>query len=396
MQEKLFSYIHSSPSTAGTGPLTHRSIAIQPNMSVRGWPCRAGSMALENYVALEDATVIESLRTAGASIPGYTHMSELGFGLDGDTAAQAMVEKQCDALLATDTLGEARHTACQARLFGFKASYGLISRFGLIGLIPSMESCGVVAQTPQDIAEIMTVLAVPDPRDPSMFQDKAPNIFFDERLDTVKTIGVIRECTSMLPPTAEKAFQSALSRLEKTGVRIQVISLSDYEHFRAVHNVIGSTEASSSAGKYDSVRYGHRTANTKNWNEMYCKSREESFGVLVKSYLFQGAYFQFNHYPAFEKACQVRRRLVEQTKALFNDVDLIASPTQCLPPSGKNSVSVDDVYTTFALTLPANVTGQPALHIPGFVMSNGADLGLQLTAARRDDGRLLSFAARLA
>ncbi len=397
MQEKLFSYIDPSPAQPGDGPLKNCPLAIQPNMSVRGWPCQAGSLALENYVALEDATAIERLRAAGAILIGGTHMAELGFGLDGDTAAQAISSKQCGVSLMSDTLGEARHVACQAECYGFKPSYGIISRFGLIGLIPSMECYGVIAKTSREIVEIVSVLAVSDERDPSMIQDRVcTGINIDSRVDMVKSIGVIRESKNMLQSEGLKAFQAALSRLEKTGVRIQEISLPSYELFRTVHHVIGSVEASSSAGKYDSVRYGHRTANAENWNEMYCKSRAESFGMLVKSYLFQGAYFQFRNYPAFEKACRIRRRLVQEMAALFESVDFIACPTRCLPTNSKNADTVDEVYDRFALTLPANVTGQPSIQIPGYAIADGLDFGLQLMAAHRDDARILSFAVQLA
>lgn len=396
MLEKLFSYIDPSPAQPGDGPLKNYPLAIQPNMSVRGWPCQAGSLALENYIALEDATAIEHLRAARAILIGSTHMAELGFGLDGDTAAQAIAAEQCGVSLLSDTLGEARHAACQAERYGFKPSYGLISRFGLIGLIPSMEGYGVIAKTPREIAEIVSVLAVPDERDPSMIQTQVfTGINMDNQMDSVKTIGVIRESKNMLQSEGLKAFQAALSRLEKTGIHIQEICLPDYILFRTVHQTIGSTEASSSAGKYDSVRYGHRTANAENWNEMYCKSRGESFGVLVKSYLFQGAYFQFKNYPAFEKACRIRRRLVQQTAALYESVDFIACPTLCSPSNSKNADTVDEVYDRFALTLPANVTGQPSLQIPGYAVADGLDFGLQLMAAHRDDARLLAFTAQL-
>ena len=84
--------------------------------------------------------------------------------------------------------------------------------------------------------------------------------------------------------------------------------------FRTVHHIVGSVEASSSCGKYDGVRYGHRTASAKNWNDMYLKSRAESFGLMIKTYLFQGAYFQFENYAAFENACRIRARLVKEVQ----------------------------------------------------------------------------------
>jgi aspartyl-tRNA(Asn)/glutamyl-tRNA(Gln) amidotransferase subunit A len=397
MQENLFSHVDLSAKSAMIGPLAGRSVVIQPNMSARGWPCEAGSVALERFAALEDATIIERLRGAGAIILGSTRMAELGFGLIGDTTARVFAEGLCDVALVTDTMGEARHTASLARAYGFKPSYGVISRFGLIGLIPSMECCGIVANTPTDVAAAMAVLAGADERDPSMLHSDGPDFAkVSERQAHVAVAGVIRECIDALQPVESEAFGGALSKLEAAGVRTEEVSMPGFELFRLVHNVVGSAEASSSAGKYDGVRYGHRTANADNWNEMYLKSRAESFGLLVKSYLFQGAYFQFQNYPAFENACRIRRRLVQKIQALLEKVDVLVCPAQRSFQDKGALSTIEEVYDTFALTLPANVTGQPSLSVPGFVTNGGLDLGLQLVGAPLADVQLLSFAARLA
>lgn len=397
MQKSLFSHVDPSPESAAGGPLAGQSVIIQPNMSVRGWPCEAGSLALEQFIALEDASIVESLRAAGAILVGSSRMAELGFGLAGDTTARAFAEGLCTLALVTDTMGEARHTASLARAFGFKPSHGIVSRFGLIGLVPSMECCGVVAKTPDDLAATMAVISGADERDPSMLQSDCPDFTkVSEQQDNVAAIGVIRECTDGLPPPEAEAFADALSRLEAVGVRIEEVSIPEFELFGPAHSVIGSAEASSSAGKYDGVRYGHRTASAENWNEMYIKSRAESFGLLVKSYLFQGAYFQFENYPAFENACRIRRRVVQKTRALFEKVDVLACPTQRASASDPTPSTIQDVYDTFALTLPANVTGQPSLTMPGLVISDEVDLGLQLVGAPLADVPLLSFATRLA
>ena len=115
-------------------------------MSVRGWPTEAGSVALQGFVAIEDATVIERLQKAGAVIVGCTRMSELGFGLNGDTTGRALCRRRADMALMTDMMGEARMTASRIGVYGFKPTNGIVSRFGLIGLVPSMECFGILAK----------------------------------------------------------------------------------------------------------------------------------------------------------------------------------------------------------------------------------------------------------
>ena len=176
MQQELFSHVDAQPPVGTGGPLAGKSIVIQPNMSVRGWSTEAGSPALERFVALEDATVVERLRAAGGTIAGAARMAELGFGLMGDTTADVVADGQCDVALVTDTLGEARYAASLAGAWGLKPSWGTVSRSGLIGLVPSMECYGIVARVSADLTTVITALAGGDERDPSMIQNSSAHL----------------------------------------------------------------------------------------------------------------------------------------------------------------------------------------------------------------------------
>lgn len=379
------------------GPLSGKRIAIQPNMSVRGWPTDAGSRALEGFVALEDATVIARLRDAGAVVAGSYRTSELGFGLFGDSGAGVFLSGEADILLMTDTTGEARVAASAAGSFGFKPSFGIVSRFGLIGLVPSMECFGVLAKDPGDITAVMKVIAGRDELDPSMPDETPPDFSLaDKPPEKPCTAGVIKECLHILNEKERGAFKTALASLEEKGMAIREVGLESFSLFRGVHNTIAAVEASSSAGKYDGVRYGHRCDQAKNWNDMYLLSRKEAFGTFIKSFLFQGAYFQFEKYPAFENACRIRNRLIRETLSLFDGIDVLVLPTRRPGYDAMRAVTINDTYDAFLLTLPANVTGQPSLHIPSLAAGAGPDMGLQIMGLRLDDARLLSVGTGLA
>jgi len=133
----------------------------------------------------------------------------------------------------------------------------------------------------------------------------------------------------------------------------------------------------------------------ENWNEMYLKSRAESFGPTVKSYLFQGAYFQFENFTAFTNACRVRRRLCREIGEIFEKVDLLAGPARRSGPDAAAAGTIEEIYKAFALTLPANVAGLPSICIPGPEAGSSADPGLQLVGPPLSDPRLLSFAGRV-
>ncbi|NLA75710.1 MAG: hypothetical protein GX846_09630, partial [Deltaproteobacteria bacterium] len=126
-----FDYLFSNPDKPLMGGLLNGlSIAIQPNIAVKGWPSEAGSSALSGYRAVLDSTVIKRLQKAGAYISGSTRMSEFGFGLNKSNAGEAVKQGTADAELLLDMTGEARLAAAERGLPGYKTGYGLISRSG--------------------------------------------------------------------------------------------------------------------------------------------------------------------------------------------------------------------------------------------------------------------------
>ncbi|MCK9227692.1 MAG: amidase family protein [Syntrophorhabdaceae bacterium] len=388
--------VSSDVPAGAVSPLSGVRVVVQPNISVRGWPCDAGSGALEGFVPLQDAAVITRLKSAGALLAGSSRMSELGFGLVGETTVRAL-EEGADVAVMTDTMGEARVTAAANGLFGFKPSFGVVSRFGLIGLVPSMECAGLVARDLDTIVDVMTAIAGKDPNDPSMPDEPAVDLASArEGFECPFRAGVVKESMDLLNETEVRSFKAGLARMEAVGAVIQEVSLPGYSLFRTVHNTVASVEASSSAGKYDSVRFGHRAPQGKNWNEMYLASRGESFRSLVKAFLFQGAFFQFEDYGAFEDACRIRNRLVGETMDVFRTVDFLVFPTRRTGHDPWEAASVKAVYESFLLTLPANVTGSPAVQVPACNVDGGVDIGLQVMGKRLDDARLLCAASAIA
>ncbi|MFO7839650.1 MAG: amidase family protein [Desulfosalsimonadaceae bacterium] len=386
--ESIFVYRDPDPagSSSDSGPLTGLNIAIQPNVSVAGWPTEAGSRALENFTALEDATIIGRLREAGAALCGSTRMSEFGFGLDGSRAGAALKENAADAEIVLDLMGESRIAAGHADVCGFKPSYGLVSVLGLVGLIPSMECWGLLSANISRIREILDTIAGPDPLDFSLPDDPAPDFFAREVVPENTRIGIVSEAADELPAEGKSAFDGSVNELKKAGFLVRELSFADMALFSLVHSIVGSVEASSSAGRYDSVRYGRREPGAKNWNEMYLRSRGAAFGTLVKSYLFQGAYFQFERYAAYEDACRIRARLVADMEKLFDQADFLVFPAA--GGSGKES-SLAGTYEQFSATLFANVTGQPVLYLPPAPGSKAG--GFQLAGPRLSDAGVLAL-----
>ncbi len=393
MDTSVFSFTPLPADSDTTDAAEALRIAVQPGMSCRGWPAGAGTKALENFTALEDAFVIRQLKQAGMVIAGATRMSELGFGLAGETGALAVTDGNADAALIIDSLGEARAAGAKSGIFGFKPSWGSVSRQGLTGLVPSMECWGITARQVDDIQQVMTAICALDDKDFSMHAGPLPDFTESHRFqDRSPVIGVADGYDAGLTPEETRAWESGLAALETAGCRITRVSLPDAALFSLAHHIIASVEASSSAGRYDGVRYGHRTPSSDNWNEMYLKTRGESFGTLIKSFLFQGAYFQFEQYGAFEQACRLRGLLMDQTLAALSELDALAGLTLTDKADPITAKTIDHTYQAFGFTLPASLTGLPAMQIPGRACHGSKDFGLHIIGKPFKDPELLALA----
>jgi Asp-tRNA(Asn)/Glu-tRNA(Gln) amidotransferase A subunit family amidase len=111
--------------------------------------------------------------------------------------------------------------------------------------------------------------------------------------------------------------------------------------------------------------------------------------------MFQGGYFQYKAYSDFESACRIRARILQKTNRLFEKADLIVMPSRRRNLSIDRQDSISDIYKTFTSSLYANLTGGPAVSVPGLAIAEGTDIGFQILGPIREDGRVLSLASVL-
>lgn len=383
--DSTFFYRNPNRTESPAGKLAGMTVAVQSGIGVAGWPMDPGSDALAGFKAPENAAVVERLQQNGAFLAGLSRSSEFGLGLDAESAAgRAIEQKDARAEIMLDLAGEARLAACRNGIWGFKPTWGLVPKVGIAGLIPSMEACGILAGAPEDIRLILSAVAGPDDREFSQpafsYADAATADIQPDRI----TLGVVEEAKASLPGDEQKAFDEELAQLQKAGFKVKMLSWPDYGLCGLVHRIVGSVEASSSAGRYDSVRYGKRAPGAKNWNDMYLQSRGAFFKTLLKSYLIQGAYFQFERYDAYENACRIRARLCKEFSRLFEQVDALVFPVQ--KPDAPETL--EGLYDQFKSTAHANVTGCPALTAAPFAAGGPA---LQFVGALKDDVRILAL-----
>ena len=389
------------------GPLAGRTVAVKDNLSTEGVRTTCGSAMLEAYVPPYDATVVERLKQAGATITGKTNMDEFGMGTTTETSAFGAVENpaapgrvpggssggsaavvaagDADLALGTDTGGSVRCPAAFCGVVGIKPTYGLVSRYGLVAYANSLEQVGPIAPTVTEAAELLEVIAGPDSHDATTRDatDHGTDYEFaaaaDGDVDGL-TVGVPTELLDGAHEGVREQFRAAIESLESQGVTTQAVSLPSVEHAVEAYYVIAMGEASSNLARYDGVRYGVSGGYDGDWNDSFARSREAGFGEEVKRRVLLGTYALSAGYQDkyYRKAQDARAWVQQDFDAAFESVDVLASPTMPVPPFERGE-SLDDplqMYLADANTTPVNLANLPAISVP-VGETDGLPVGLQ-------------------
>jgi aspartyl-tRNA(Asn)/glutamyl-tRNA(Gln) amidotransferase subunit A len=364
--------------------------------------------------------VIKRLAAAGAVFLGRTNMDEFAMGSSceyscygavrnprdrertagGSSGGSAAVvaAKQAPLALGSDTGGSVRLPASFCGVYGLKPSYGTLSRYGLVAFGSSLDQIGFLARSAEDLHLVLSVTAGADSRDQTCeetgFSNMAP--LENGSLSGLK-VGIPGELVSdAVDPQVLEVFDRFRKWLESAGAKPRIVSIPALEACVAMYYIIAPAEASSNLSRFDGVKYGRRASGAGNLEEMYEKTREEGFGPEVKRRILIGNYvLSSGYYDAYYKKAQgVRALLQENMNRMFEEVDLIASPTSPALPF-RLGEKVDDplsMYLVDICTTPANLTRSPSLSLPGGNTPDGLPVGVQITGRRFAEPLLLSTA----
>jgi aspartyl-tRNA(Asn)/glutamyl-tRNA(Gln) amidotransferase subunit A len=411
------------------GPLAGRTVAVKDNISTEGVRTTCGSAMLESYVPPYDATVVERLKAAGATIVGKTNMDEFGMGgttetsafgptenpVDGERvpggssggSAAAVAAGEADLALGTDTGGSVRNPAAFCGVVGIKPTYGLVSRYGLVAYANSLEQVGPIGSTVEDAAALLDVVAGADERDATTRFDQSAEMdghpadaadyaaAADGDVDGL-TVGVITDLLEGADERVVETFEAAVSDLEAQGADVVEVSLDSLEHAVQAYYVIATSEASSNLARYDGVRYGLSTGKEGNWNDVYADTREEGFGAEVKRRILLGTYaLSAGYHDKYYKKAQDARAWIKQDfDEAFAEADVLATPTMpVLPPKLGESLSDPlQLYLMDANTVPVNLANLPAISVPAGE-AEGLPVGLQLVGPKFGEETMIRAAS---
>jgi len=275
-----------------------------------------------------------------------------------------------------------------------------VPTYGMIAYASSLDQGGPIAQSAEDAALLLQVMAGFDPRDATSLDKEVPDYTSAlNRPIAGLTIGLPKEFfDSSVDESVRYANHAALMEFEKLGARLTDISLPDSAAGIPCFYVIAPAEASSNLSRFDGVRYGYRTKSYRDLNEMYEKTRAEGFGLEVKRRIMIGTFaLSAGYYDAYyRKAQQIRQIIADDFREAFRHCDYIAGPTSPTPAFALGEKTNDPVsmYLSDIFTITANLAGIPAISIPVGFDNTGLPIGLQLTGQSFDESGLLNLGHR--
>jgi aspartyl-tRNA(Asn)/glutamyl-tRNA(Gln) amidotransferase subunit A len=389
------------------GKLAGIPIAIKDNICTEGINTTCASKMLEDFVPPYDATVIKKLLAEDAIIIGKTNMDEFAMGSSNENSAfkktfnprdltrvpggssggsaAAVAGKMSPVSLGSDTGGSIRQPAAFCGVVGLKPTYGLVSRFGLIAFGSSLDQIGPFSNSVEDSAYILNIISGTDELDSTSIRDLKEIDYTASLKDGIRNmkIGVPEEFFGDgLDEEIKSSVENSLKLLKELGAEVETFSLPIIKDGLAAYYIMSSAEASTNLARYDGIRYGYKTPNYTNLEELMENSRTEGFGPEVKRRIMMGTYTLCSGYydAYYNKAEKFRQKLRYDLKKTFEKYDLIVGPVSPVLPFkiGEKNADPLAMYLADIYTINVNLAGNPAISIPSGVSIDGLPIGIQL------------------
>lgn len=401
------------------GLLFGMPIGIKDNIVTKDLRTTCASKMLENFDPIFDATVMEKLNNAGMITIGKLNMDEFGMGSSTETSyfkktrnpwnpdrvpggssggsAAAVAAGEVPFALGSDTGGSIRQPAAFCGVVGLKPTYGRVSRYGLTAFASSMDQIGPITRNVEDNAYILQAISGVDPMDATSADLEVPN-FAAALTGDVKgmKIAVPKEYLGEgVDAAVKQSVLDALKVLEKLGGEWEEVTMPHSEYALAAYYLLSSAEASGNMARFDGVRFGYRSPNSKNLIDLYKNSRAEGFGEEVKRRIMLGTFVlsSGNYDVYYQKAMKVRTLIKKDFEDIFAKYDVILGPTTPTPAFkfGEKMTDPLTMYANDIFAIPVSLAGVPAISVPcGFV--DGLPVGLQIIGKHFDEATVYRVA----
>ena len=387
-----------------TGPLAGVPFAIKDNMCTEGTLTTCSSKILENFVPTFSAEAVLNLEKAGAVILGKTNMDEFAMGSTTETSYYGVTKNPRNRSMCGGSSGGSAAAVAAEECFAalvpipavpfdsrillrcrrHEATYGTVSRYGLIAYGSSLDQIGPLTKDVTDCATVLEAITSHDPKDSTSM--KRENTDFTSALVAdVKgmKIGIPRDYFGEgLDPEVRDAVLAAAEVLKAQGAEVEEFDLSLVDYAIPTYYTIAAAEASSNLERFDGVKYGYRAQDAEDLHTMYKRSRSQGFGPEVKRRIMLGSFvLSSGYYDAYYlKALRVKALIKKAFDEAFAKYDVILGPVAptTAPKLGSSLADPIKMYLGDIYTISINLAGLPGISVPCGTDSQGLPIGMQL------------------
>ena len=381
---------------------------------LQGTYTSASSDFLKRYRSPYTATAIQKLIDAGA-IPivkencdsfGHGSSSEntifgavknavnpdlVGGGSSGGSAVNVAKDLTVFSI-GGDTGGSTRQPAGYNKVYGFKPTYGRISRFGLMAYASSTDCVGPIAKSIEDLRIVLNEISGKDIKDQTTYHSEKISKKAISNANEIKTVGYFKNFleTDVIDPQIKSDFYASIEKIKQKGIQVKALDFFEPDTLVSTYYTLAMAETASNLSRLDGTNYGNRIEGDT-LKDTYSITRSENFSEETKRRIVGGNQVLSQGFSdeIYLKGLRLRDQIANNFENDFKEVDIIISPvTPNTPPKIGDSLKEPlAMYLSDAYTVGFSLGQLPTLTVP-----QGTQTGLQVTAAKNNDELVFKFA----
>lgn len=401
-----------------TLPFFGLSVGMKDLFCIKGLTTTAGSKILDTFKAPYDSFVWSELKNKGVLLGAKLAMDEFAMGSFSNTSylgkvsipklsehtaggssggSSASVKADIvDFSMGSDTGGSVRQPASFCSLVGYKPSYGVFSRKGMIAYASSLDQAGVITHSLKDLSYLLD----------EGLGEKDNQDMTSKGLDKVKTqefrsFGFF-ESIFTHPGVSEDvklAYQKSIERLKSQGLKAIRVDIPLMSRAAQIYYIIACSEASSNLARYQGVFFGkklvEKTREGSYW-EQAAQFRSEHLGLEVQKRIMLGSFILSaeNFSAMYQKSVSLRQELTQALKSSLQRVDMLVLPSSpYVAPTWSEieTMTSAQIYAADFMTVPFSLAQLPAISLPWYEDRAGLGIGIQCVGNSFQDLALIKF-----
>ncbi|MDY3007340.1 Asp-tRNA(Asn)/Glu-tRNA(Gln) amidotransferase subunit GatA [Anaerococcus porci] len=396
------------------GKLFGIPVSVKDNISYKNMKLTCASKMLEDFTPLYNATVVENILDEDGIIIGKTNMDEFAMGGSGETSyfgpvlnpldenlipggsssGSAVSVAKGDVLvsLGTDTGGSVRQPASYCNIIGYKPTYSMMSRYGVVAMANTLDQVSLFANNVKDLRILASAVQSPDQMDMTASLEKYK--FSDDDFSFEgKKVAIIKNDNNEfnITDSVYEDYKNAIDLIKNKGAIIEEVDLKYSKYANEVYSVVMSSEVSSNLSRFDGIRYGYQTEDYKDVEELFIKNRSEGFGENVQRRIALGTMYlsSEDNQRIYKQGLKIRSLIIEELKEIFDKYHFLITPTTVDLPS-KLGIYTDNPLKDFSsdiFNVIVNLAGLCGVSVP---VRKGISGSIQIIGDRFKDKEIIN------